>query len=210
MGYPKEHKSKTRQRIIESAYRLFTSKGYAATSIDEIMRGCELTRGGFYAHFASKSQLYHEAIAYATSRIDLLESQLDRRDETTWISLLLNSCMHPSGGECASRLAFFGRDLASRETAVRSAYTMAFKLIGEKLLGHDARIDEDCALSLAAMIIGTVAIAQTTDDADLRARLLTACSESAKALLEHMRECLPPTFFWAANEEARAAGRGMA
>ena len=34
-------------------------------SINEIPKGCQLTRGALYGHFKSKSQLYSEAIVHA-------------------------------------------------------------------------------------------------------------------------------------------------
>ncbi len=61
MRYSRGQKDLTRQRILESAARLFATQGYAAISIEEVMRACGLTRGGFYAHFRSKAALYREA-----------------------------------------------------------------------------------------------------------------------------------------------------
>lgn len=55
MTYSVGHKGNTRQRILEAANRLFAAKGYDGASIDEIMRECGLTRGGFHAHFCSKN-----------------------------------------------------------------------------------------------------------------------------------------------------------
>jgi AcrR family transcriptional regulator len=65
MPHAKDRKPRTRARIVRSAQRLFRTLGYADTSIDAIMRECGLTRGGFYAHFASKAALYAEAIGGA-------------------------------------------------------------------------------------------------------------------------------------------------
>ena len=64
MRYSPEHKSRTRQRILGTAARLFASKGFAATSIDDVMRNCGLTHGGFYMHFPSKAALYREATGH--------------------------------------------------------------------------------------------------------------------------------------------------
>ena len=61
MRYRPGHKSATRQKILSSARRLFETRGLSQVSIDEVMRDCGLTRGGFYAHFRSKAELYREA-----------------------------------------------------------------------------------------------------------------------------------------------------
>ena len=62
MPYPKDHRDRTREHIIESARRLFNQNGFENVSIDAIMAGSGLTRGGFYSYFRSKSDLYVEAM----------------------------------------------------------------------------------------------------------------------------------------------------
>jgi TetR/AcrR family transcriptional repressor of nem operon len=47
MPYVPEHKAKTRIRILDTARRLFNRNGLTAISIDEVMAGAGLTRGGF-------------------------------------------------------------------------------------------------------------------------------------------------------------------
>jgi len=64
MPYTAKHKQDTRQRILESARRLFNSKGFAEVSIGEIMAKAGLTHGGFYRHFNDKSELYAETVQW--------------------------------------------------------------------------------------------------------------------------------------------------
>jgi AcrR family transcriptional regulator len=61
MRYRPGHKSRTRERILATARKLFETRGFAEISIEDVMRACGLTRGGFYAHFSSKAELYREA-----------------------------------------------------------------------------------------------------------------------------------------------------
>jgi hypothetical protein len=53
---------------------------------------------------------------------------------------------------------------------------------------------------LTAMIVGAAAIAETTDDPDLKARLLSACKENAATLLKGAAANEPLTFFWSAQQ----------
>src|SRR5262249_23062876 len=62
MPYSAEHKRDTRERILESARRLFNKNGFSEVSIDEVMENAGLTRGGFYRHFSDKDELYAEAV----------------------------------------------------------------------------------------------------------------------------------------------------
>jgi TetR/AcrR family transcriptional repressor of nem operon len=61
-GCTAEHKRCTREKILESARRLFNRKGYSGVSIEEIMSDAGLTHGGFYRHFSGKDGLYAAAV----------------------------------------------------------------------------------------------------------------------------------------------------
>lgn len=50
-------KQLTRDRIVECALELFTAKGYAATTIDEIAVAAGTTRVTFYAYYPSRTEL---------------------------------------------------------------------------------------------------------------------------------------------------------
>ena len=62
MPYPAGHRTETQRKIVESARRLFNRHGFNQVSLDEIMSGAGLTRGGFYSYFRSKSDLYVEVL----------------------------------------------------------------------------------------------------------------------------------------------------
>ena len=64
MPYPPEHRAETRTKILDSARRLFNRNGLTEISIYKIMAGAGLTHGGFYKYFASKEDLYAEAITH--------------------------------------------------------------------------------------------------------------------------------------------------
>ena len=49
--------SKTRSKILENATELVLSSGFAGTSIDQILQKTEITKGAFFYHFKSKSEL---------------------------------------------------------------------------------------------------------------------------------------------------------
>jgi TetR/AcrR family transcriptional repressor of nem operon len=47
----------TRARILDAALNVIRSKGYAATSIDELCAASGVTKGGFFHHFKNKEDL---------------------------------------------------------------------------------------------------------------------------------------------------------
>jgi TetR/AcrR family transcriptional repressor of nem operon len=64
---PKTEKARlTHARILKEAAQLFSVHGYFHTTVDDVMARAGLTKGGFYAHFASKEELARAVIEHAT------------------------------------------------------------------------------------------------------------------------------------------------
>lgn len=60
---------KTRDKIIRKAAAVFNQRGYAGTSLSELMEETGLEKGGIYRHFESKEDLAVAAFDYAWSEI---------------------------------------------------------------------------------------------------------------------------------------------
>lgn len=63
-------KQLTRDVIVERALELFTQKGYAATTIDEIAAAAGTTRVTFYAYYPSRSDLMRDFMARVNTVLD--------------------------------------------------------------------------------------------------------------------------------------------
>src|SRR5882757_537557 len=68
MRVSREKAAENRERIVDTAARLFREKGFDGVGVDEIMNGAGLTHGGFYGHFGSKEDLSTEAVLWALQR----------------------------------------------------------------------------------------------------------------------------------------------
>lgn len=62
---------KTKQFIIEKSAPLFNKKGYAGTSMNDIMVATGLAKGGVYGHFESKDAIAAAAFEHSLSRVRL-------------------------------------------------------------------------------------------------------------------------------------------
>jgi len=51
-----------KQELIQIAYRLFVSRGYEHTSVDEIIEEAGIAKGTYYYYFQSKEQMLEEVI----------------------------------------------------------------------------------------------------------------------------------------------------
>jgi AcrR family transcriptional regulator len=56
-----EYSESTRQALVDNAVELFTKRGYAGTSLDEVTKRARVTKGALYHHFSGKQALFEAA-----------------------------------------------------------------------------------------------------------------------------------------------------
>ncbi len=86
-GRTREEKSKeTRSRLVQAAKELFLARGYESTTVDAVLDRADLSKGTFYHHFKSKSELLDAVVAGLTreageaTRQILLDEDVDPLD----------------------------------------------------------------------------------------------------------------------------------
>jgi AcrR family transcriptional regulator len=74
--------AETRERLLEIAEHAVLAKGFAATSIDELIAAVGITKSGFFYHFKSKEALAKALLQrYIDNENELLDSLFGRADE---------------------------------------------------------------------------------------------------------------------------------
>jgi AcrR family transcriptional regulator len=63
-----EAKARTRQRLLNSAARIFAEKGFGGATLEEIAESAGYSTGAMYANFGNKEQLFLEVVAAHRSR----------------------------------------------------------------------------------------------------------------------------------------------
>ncbi|MDZ4091141.1 MAG: helix-turn-helix domain-containing protein [Arthrobacter sp.] len=92
-------KQLTRDMIVDRALELFTEKGYAATTIDEIAVAAGTTRATFYAHYPSRADLMRDFMA----RVNAVLDRADGPDRATTAAELVDAVR---GGKLEGILAW--------------------------------------------------------------------------------------------------------
>lgn len=67
-----EEAQKTKQSILAAAKQVFTEKGYAKTSLSDIARVAQVTRGAIYWHFENKGELLAALVEEQFEQLNLL------------------------------------------------------------------------------------------------------------------------------------------
>lgn len=183
MAWKEQHKHSTRQKILKSAAKLFTKQGFEHVGINDVMKDAGLTRGAFYAHFNSKSELYAEAIiAAAIQTGDQLNPDNPKAPSLDQLVQFYLSMEHRQGERFRCPLAFLATDITQRDDQVRDAYTSVFKGFLKHLTAHLQRrngdIDRARIMQVAVMMIGGLAVSRALNDDELAMNLLTSCHKN--------------------------------
>jgi TetR/AcrR family transcriptional repressor of nem operon len=174
------HTARVRAEIFEHAGRLFRLRGYAGTSIDDIMLAAGLTRGAFYAHFESKEDLFAEVIRAG----DGLLGKLRASDTTVGGAIdayLAKDDLAANALGCT--LAALVGDVARAPLPAQLAYAnILHGVIGEIARGRRRKLDPD-ATAAAILLVGAVSLARASGDRRLSDWLLRCARRAARALL---------------------------
>lgn len=186
MPYTLEHKRNSREKILKSAWKLFSRRGFDNVSIDDLMGDAGMTRGAFYAHFGTKSELYREAILSVVGNSRIHQGEPDDVSDGDWVKVLLRGYLsrgHIDKEPSPCPLAFLVTDVANSEPKVRNAYTQVYrKLIS--LIQQHCQQDSDVVMAITAMMIGSVSIGRALDDASMVDQLLASSRNVAERLID--------------------------
>lgn len=190
MPYPPEHKAQTRARIVASARALFNRHGFDQVTIDQVMARAGLTRGGFYHHFASKDELYTEAVASASScspfAREIARGAVRDRAELAHLLVdmyLADEMLRAIDDQCP--LYALSTDVSRAGRRPREAYSRIVERMAS-VFGGAAR-EPERALAAVALCVGGMVLARTTHDPALAKTVRIAARASAHALLSERK-----------------------
>jgi AcrR family transcriptional regulator len=97
-----ERSEATRASLVAVAREMFAASGYAATSIEEIVRAAQVTRGALYHHFADKRDVFRAV--YEEVERDLAETLMGvvagepqpERRLLAGLDAFLDACVDPA------------------------------------------------------------------------------------------------------------------
>jgi AcrR family transcriptional regulator len=92
-----------REALLQAAIGVFLRYGYKKTSMDDLARAADLSRQGLYLHFATKEELFKEAVSHLMKQGRVAMRATLKRDDLAIEDRLLGAFVafksHSSGGE---------------------------------------------------------------------------------------------------------------
>lgn len=172
------HREQVRQKIILSALQLFNKHGFTAASIDDIMGGAGMTRGGFYSYFQSKSELYAEAIScFVTEKQEVIASSDKASDRAVALLRDYLSRQHFEDAEASCPLIGLPNDVSRNDQSVREAQELALRMMVktfEQGMTPNAHASREVALALTSLCLGGMVLARAIEDQGLADELREA------------------------------------
>lgn len=179
MAWDESHKAQSRNKILANAADLFTAEGYDGVSIDQVMKHAGLTRGAFYAHFKSKTDLYAHAILLGANvaRETMKVANAGSVEHLAEHYLKIGT---QEGSVNYCPLAFLVTDICHREPEVKKAYTKVLQGFQAIIAGYGLNQRE--AIQTSIMMVGGLALSRATESESLRTDILAASLEGVKAI----------------------------
>ncbi|MCR8641239.1 TetR/AcrR family transcriptional regulator [Paenibacillus sp. N1-5-1-14] len=75
--------AKKKEQILITAMKLFSMNGYHNTSMQEIAKICEMSKGSLYVHFKSKEELFFHIFKYYIQMLDDRLQEIDQEMDLT-------------------------------------------------------------------------------------------------------------------------------
>ncbi len=190
MARSKDHKDRSRQKILSAAGRLFRRHGFDGVGIDRLMATAGLTRGAFYGHFASKAALFNEVM-----RVDHgITRNLAARKAPGGAALraetldILGDYLDPAHLDQVRQGCTFAAltgDAARAGAATRRTYTTALRAFMAELKKavEDRQQPERTAILATVLAIGSITIAGAVSDRRLAGAILDTCRDEIERRL---------------------------
>lgn len=187
----------TRRLILERAAPVFNQRGYAGTSMSEVVEATRLEKGGIYNHFASKEELAVAAFDYAISLIvdGYAAAQEDKAGLDRLVAIIQifgDWSGHPlvAGGCPIMNTAIEADDTNPKLAArARAAMDSWHRLIGSivkdaKARGElDADVDPyELATLVTSTLEGSLMLSRLFDDPAYKHRAVASLTEHVEGL----------------------------
>jgi TetR/AcrR family transcriptional repressor of nem operon len=191
MPYPAGHRTDVRKKIVESARRLFNRHGFENISVDQIMSGAGLTRGGFYSYFESKSDLYAEVLGcfftdpewrncWEGVEVDLASTEVGPQVVRAYLSR-----QHFEDVENSCPMVALPTDVSRSGESAKRAFETVFQAmvsVLERSAKENGRSRRATAQATAALCVGGMVVARAMNNREVADELRDACMAVALEL----------------------------
>lgn len=186
MGHSQADKAQSRERILRKAADAVRDTGLESVSVGKLMRSVDLTHGGFYNHFASRSDLLAQALERAlvegarSATAGMKPGDAPRSYEMRIRSYVSRAHRDARTSGCA--IAALASDVSRADEASRAVMSAFIDdFVGQLAQSMDSQDEGDAMLAVSAMV-GAVLLARVQTDPKKSDALLKSVRDRLLAL----------------------------
>lgn len=186
MGHSQADKAQSRERILRKAADAVRDTGLESVSVGKLMRSVDLTHGGFYNHFESRTDLLAQALERAlaegakSATASLKASDAPRSYETRVRSYVSRAHRDARTSGCA--IAALASDVSRADEASRTVMSAHIDDFVDQLAQSLHSQDEGDALLAVSAMVGAVLLARVQTDPKKSDALLKSVRDRLLAL----------------------------
>ncbi|CAB3790358.1 TetR/AcrR family transcriptional regulator [Paraburkholderia fynbosensis] len=181
MKITKAQAQANRERVVETASRLFRERGYDGVGVADLMAAAGFTHGGFYKQFRSKADLMAESAACGIAQTVALSEDVDAPEFVRYYL----SREHRDARATGCTMAALGGDAARQPQAVRATFAAGIESLlaalspeGNALDGVDPSQARARSLDILAHAVGAIVMSRACpDDSPLADEILAVCRD---------------------------------
>jgi TetR/AcrR family transcriptional repressor of nem operon len=185
MKITKAQAQANRERVVETASKLFRERGYDGVGVADLMAAAGFTHGGFYKQFGSKSDLMAESAACGIAQTVALSAGADAPEFVRYYL----SREHRDARATGCTMAALGGDAARQSDAVRAEFAAGIENLLTVLCpeggagdGADTGQARARSLDMLAHAVGAIVMSRACpDDSPLADEILAACRDQILA-----------------------------
>jgi AcrR family transcriptional regulator len=161
-----QYSASTKRALVDVAEELFTENGYAATSLDAIVAGAQVTKGALYHHFSGKQALFESVFERvespaATSIHDALKGHRDPWEKAlAGLRAFLDVVRQPTYRRIVIQEGPAVLGYARyREQEERSTFANVLEIVTSVLRAGEWDLDEEMMQTFARIFFGAMSSA---------------------------------------------------
>jgi len=173
--------AENRTRILAAASELFREKGFESVTIADVMNAANLTHGGFYGYFSSKTDLMIHTLMYIFEN-----NEAKYHDVDEYITRYL-SAKHRDNPQTGCPFSSLGSEVAHQDLSVRTTMSTGLQQylasLSKVLEKTDTVKSKQSAIGIYSTLIGSLILSRMADEPKLSDEILAETREWIKSTL---------------------------
>ncbi|GAB3251599.1 TetR/AcrR family transcriptional regulator [Chitinimonas naiadis] len=180
MRVSREQAAESRERILDTAARVFREKGFDGIGLADLMKQAGLTHGAFYGHFSSKEDLMAQASARAgTAAVAEMRHMVERSPDEKPLTAIARSYLserHRANPGAGCVIAALGGDVARQGESVRQGARAGVEanidFLASVAPGRNVASRREKAINQYATMVGALVLARVAEGTELSDEIL--------------------------------------